>query len=61
MVDLADVGCRKTDLIAVGGISLGGLPGDDLLRELARKCLADRFVDVAGTGDTHRLIDIGTS
>ena len=55
------MGCSQADLITVGGIAGSGALGDDTLGQFAFHGLADGFVDVARTSDTHGLIHIASA
>ena len=61
VVYLTDVRGRKSYLVAVAGISSGGLAADHALRKLAGDGVGDPGADVAGASDAHRLIDICAS
>ena len=50
--------CGETDLVTIAGIAVGRLLGNHALRQLARKCLGNRLVDVACTCNTHCLVNI---
>ena len=56
VVDFPDVCGGKAYLVAVAGVAMGCLAGNDALREFARKCLSHRFVDIACSGHPHCLI-----
>ena len=56
VVDFPDVCGGEADLIAVAGVAVGCLAGDDALREFAGKCLSHRLVDIACSGHPHCLI-----
>ena len=45
-------------LVAVAGVSMCGLAGDDALRQFSRKCLCHRLVDIACSGHAHGLVDV---
>ena len=59
VVEFLDIPGRQADLIPVRRISMGGLPAELLLGELALHGLRVRHRGVRSPGDPHGLIDIG--
>ena len=53
--------CSQTDLVAIGTVPFGCFNGNLPLGELARQSLGKRRSGVAGTGDAHGLVYIGTA
>ena len=60
-IDFPHVRGCKADLVAVAGVTCGGLLRDHPLGKLARDGVGHGGVHVAGTGDAHRLIHVGTT
>ena len=61
VVNLAHMGRRQTDLVAVARIAGRGLLRDDALRELARKRIAHLLVDIAGSRHAHGLVNVAAA
>ena len=60
VIDFRDLAGGEADLVAVGRVTFCSDLADFFLRELARQGLGKRRARVAGTGDTHCLIDVGS-
>ena len=61
MIQLMNKTRRKTDLVAVGTVSVGRRHGQLALREFSLQRQLRRNQRVARAGDAHRLIDIGSA
>ena len=61
VVDLADMRGSEAYLVAVAGISAGGLAADHALRQLAGNGVGHFGRNVAGSRDAHGLIDVGAA
>ena len=53
--------CRKTDLVAIGGITLSSCSYNLGLWQLAFQCIFNRCQRICCTSYSHGLIDIGTT
>ena len=61
VVELEDLSRGEADLVAVGGVALGGRAHELALGELASHGLAHRHEWVSRSGHAHGLIDIGAA
>ena len=61
MVDFFYKACGKTDLVAVGAVTVGCLLNDLLLRKFALQSLGLRTSRVGCAGHSHCLVDIRSS
>ena len=60
VIDFRDLAGREADLVTVGRVAAGSGLADFLLRQLARQRFGKRRARIAGAGDSHGLIDVGT-
>ena len=61
VVIFLDFARSQADLVAIGAVALGSACRQFALRQFADERIFDRLARVAGTGDAHSLIDIGTA
>ena len=61
MIDLFYIACRQTDLVAIGAVAFGSPAHQFFLGQLALQGILHRDGRIRSSGDTHRLIHIGTA